>query len=65
MMRVVFMSFITITELLDSCWKPSFEEELSFSIWCIDIDFSDITLGENESCFIGLRMFRVVGTEIE
>lgn len=39
--RVVFMSFITITLLLDSCWKPSFEE-LSFSIWWIDIDFSDI-----------------------
>lgn len=44
MMRVVFISFITITLELDSCWKPSFEE-LSFSIWCIDMDFSDITFG--------------------
>lgn len=44
-MRVVcFTSFITITLELDSCWKPSFEE-LSFSIWCIDMDFSDITFG--------------------
>lgn len=37
MIRVfVFMSFITITELEDSCWKPDSLDELSLSIWWID-----------------------------